>query len=194
MAPGERGRRSRGGGGREAVLNNVPLRSQEPIEGRALGRGAAWTHLLGSVLGNTEGKTRAKARRPVRRPFAVSSKGCWWFGPEGALRGGEILSDTRFFFFNWETTAFPDCSCEGFGRSPLWSQRLRPQQLEEWGFFKWSGTCLGEHIGSVGMSVGVQLLVWKSLPKRGHRLGPTYSETFPSTQVGRQSICICENN
>lgn len=56
-------------------MNNVPLRRQEPIEGRALGRGAAWTDLSGSVLRNTEGKTRAKARRPVRRPFAVSRKG-----------------------------------------------------------------------------------------------------------------------
>lgn len=84
-----------------------------------------------------EGKTRVKARRPVRKP-----------PPKPRDAGGldqkvvaEVMRHCQIpvvvvFFLNWETTVFPGYLCEGFERSPQWIQRLWPQQLEEWGFFK----------------------------------------------------------
>lgn len=81
-------------------MNNVPLTKKTGTRrGEGVGQRRCTGRFIGLCAGKHEGKTKTKARRPVRRPFAVSSKGCSWFGPKSGNRGGETLSDTRFFFF-----------------------------------------------------------------------------------------------
>lgn len=132
---------------REAISKNAPL-----TEKMGTFTGCRAEELHGPIYmvlcagKQAQGKTRVEARRLVWRPLATCSKGCWWLGPEGRNRGGDTLSDARYLLENWETTVFPGCWCAGrvWGRERNLGrmQRLSPEHLEEWSFFKrqvWEG-------------------------------------------------------